>query len=150
VILPSSKKWVEKHISLHHGLEGLPGSLRCVTLQSYKYSFPESPTRPGKVDLCRFCGQEFPRSGPSSGNELRTSQGDWEERTVHLLDHHMSRQCKPIKKFDRTRRIRWSLGNEYSGTFETRSALEMAIHRRLSSTVTALERQPSKLREILT
>ncbi|KAK0644600.1 hypothetical protein B0T16DRAFT_199062 [Cercophora newfieldiana] len=63
-------------------------SCSCLTLTNYRNAFYKSPTKPGEVELCGFCGQEIPVIEPGP-ERLRRHISLWHVR--HLFAHNFGR-----------------------------------------------------------
>ncbi|KAI0479149.1 hypothetical protein GGR56DRAFT_665011 [Xylariaceae sp. FL0804] len=81
----------------------------------YDRAFHDSGNRPGEVDTCGYCGEEFPRSGGSGRSRIVTEQ-DWDERLRHLQELHKFRECNSSKKFYRADHFRQHLKHSHAGT----------------------------------
>ncbi|KAJ3549543.1 hypothetical protein NM208_g455 [Fusarium decemcellulare] len=99
-------------------------SWSCSALYGNHGAFHDSFNHPGKVDICGYCGDEFPRSGHSpvpntisDGEAPRhaTSQ-DWDERIRHLHSVHKFKECNQSKKFYRADHFKQHLKHSHAST----------------------------------
>ncbi|EXK78011.1 hypothetical protein FOQG_17303 [Fusarium oxysporum f. sp. raphani 54005] len=99
-------------------------SWSCSALSGYSQAFHDSTTRSGEVDICGYCGDEFPRSGRgpgtsalSGGNPPRhPTDQDWDKRARHLEEIHKFRECDSSKKFFRADHFRQHVEHSHAGT----------------------------------
>ncbi|RDA84184.1 hypothetical protein CP533_4058 [Ophiocordyceps camponoti-saundersi (nom. inval.)] len=94
-------------------------SWSCSALSSCERAFHDSTNRPGEADTCGYCGDDFPRSGRSSGGGLisrHPTEMDWDERIRHLQDVHKFGECNAAKKFYRADHFRQHLKHSHAGT----------------------------------
>ncbi|KAI0161586.1 hypothetical protein GGR57DRAFT_362766 [Xylariaceae sp. FL1272] len=78
-------------------------------------AFHESTSRPGEVDICGYCGEEFGRTGGVARSRYVT-EDDWNERLRHLQEAHKFRECNSSKKFFRADHFRQHLKHSHAGT----------------------------------
>lgn len=97
-------------------------SWSCSALSGYDRAFHDSTSRPGEIDTCGYCGEEFPRTGCAMGSGIgghpprHATEQDWEERIRHLQDVHKFRECNSAKKFYRADHFRQHLKHSHAGT----------------------------------
>ncbi|KAI0151363.1 hypothetical protein BJ166DRAFT_535826 [Pestalotiopsis sp. NC0098] len=88
-------------------------------LSGYHHAYHESADRPGQVDVCGYCGEEFARSGRPVGargdDTRRPTEEDWDERLEHLQHAHKFRECNSSKKFFRADHFRQHLKHSHAG-----------------------------------
>lgn len=87
----------------------------CAALSGFAAAFHNSPNRPNEADTCGYCGEDFSRSGISSGSAVATDQ-DWEIRIGHLQEMHKFGECNHAKKFFRADHFRQHLKHSHAGT----------------------------------
>ena len=92
-------------------------SWSCSALTSYDRAFHQSPTLPGQIDTCGYCGEDFRRSGPPNGTKKirETTEEDWDERIRHLQEVHKFGECNSSKKFFRADHFRQHLKHSHAG-----------------------------------
>lgn len=86
-------------------------SWSCAALSGSEAAFHPSPSHPTEVDICGYCGAEFPRSchGVATPN-------DWAIRNEHLQSAHKFAECNHTKKFFRADHFRQHLKHSHAGT----------------------------------
>ncbi|KAI3391833.1 hypothetical protein diail_6710 [Diaporthe ilicicola] len=88
-------------------------SWSCSTLGSYDRAFSESKVKPGQADTCGFCGEDFDRTGTTKYSRYASDE-DWDERVLHLQEHHRFRECNSSKKFYRVDHFRQHLKHSHA------------------------------------
>ncbi len=79
-------------------------SWSCAALRDIKDAFHSSPYKAGTVDVCGYCGVEFP------------TPADWDARVEHLNNIHKFGECNQAKKFFRADHFRQHLKHSHAGT----------------------------------
>ncbi|KAF1921925.1 hypothetical protein BDU57DRAFT_66519 [Ampelomyces quisqualis] len=79
-------------------------SWACSALTSIQCAFHPSPIRPAAMDICAYCGEEFP------------NPADWDARSEHLNHVHKFGECNQAKKFFRADHFRQHLKHSHAGT----------------------------------
>ncbi|KAI9845369.1 MAG: hypothetical protein M1838_001769 [Thelocarpon superellum] len=79
-------------------------SWSCNALSGVEAAFHASPRKPSAVDVCGYCGDEFP------------NPANWDVRVEHLTTVHKFGECNQGKKFFRADHFRQHLKHSHAGT----------------------------------
>lgn len=79
-------------------------SWSCAALSGVYAAFHPSTNAPSAMDVCGFCGLEFP------------NPPDWNARAEHLCQIHKFGECNQSKKFFRADHFRQHLKHSHAGT----------------------------------